>query len=215
MAVSGRRSNRPPAPATIEEPTVWTSEAPKVSAAWISRPRVGETACGDAVLVLARGESVLMIVVDALGHGPNAAAVSHAAIEWVRSTPSATTVLEITNGLHRALQASRGAAALVVSMSATGVEACGVGNVDLRSSTGRLPFVLTPGVLGVRLRAARSSRIEAPVKDRFIIFSDGISSRFDLRAAASLTPAEVASLLFTKHRHTHDDSSVLVADVAL
>lgn len=212
MGVSRGRSNRPP---SLEEPTTWTCETPRVSAAWISRPRVGETVNGDGVVIVQRGDAALLVVVDALGHGPHAAKIAHAAVEWVRETPAATTVLDVTNGLHRALQASRGAAALVLSASPAGIEACGVGNVDLRSVSGRLPFVLTPGVLGVRLRAPRSSRVEAPMSDRFVLYSDGISGRFDLRTTASLTPAELATSIFAKHRHAHDDSSVLVVDVVI
>lgn len=212
MGVSGRRSTRPP---PHIEPNVWTSELPQVSAAWISRPRAGEIESGDGVVILQREGAVLLVVVDALGHGPNAAKVAHAALEWLRATPASASVTDIVQGLHRALHASRGAAALVVSASASGLEACGVGNVDLRSASGRLPFVLTPGVLGVRLRAPRSSRIAVPLTDRFVLFSDGISGRFDLKATAGLSPSELASLIFAKHRHTHDDSSVLVVDVVL
>ncbi|MCW5812992.1 MAG: SpoIIE family protein phosphatase [Labilithrix sp.] len=194
---------------------MWSAEAPRVTAAWISRPRVGEVESGDDVIVLERRDAVFLVVVDALGHGPNAARVARAATEWVRSTTDAATVLDISNGLHRALQGSRGAAALVVAASAAGVEACGVGNVDLRSVSGRLPFVLTPGVLGVRLRSPRSCRVDAPVAERFVMFSDGISGRFDLKALAAMSPGEAATHVFAKHRHSHDDSTVLVADVAL
>jgi negative regulator of sigma-B (phosphoserine phosphatase) len=186
-----------------------------VSAAWISRPRVGEIENGDGVIALERGDGALIVVVDALGHGPSASKVAHAATEWVRGTPAARSVLEVMNGLHRALTASRGAAALAFSASSDGIEACGVGNVELRSASGRLPFVLTPGVLGVRLRAPRAPRIDKPVTDRFVMFSDGISGRFDLKATASMSPPELAMHLFAKHRHSHDDSTVLVADVVL
>lgn len=212
MGVIGRRSNPP---AMREEPKTWSCEAPRVSAAWITRPRVGEIESGDDVTIVTRAEAVFIVVIDALGHGSNAAKVAHAAIQWVRTTETAASVLDLTNGLHRALQGSRGAASLVFAASERGVEACGVGNVDLRSYSGRLPFVLTPGVIGVRLRTARSSRSEAPLVDRFVLFSDGISGRFDLKAHASLAPAELAALLFAKHRHSHDDSTVVVVDVAL
>lgn len=206
------RSSRPP---TWAEPTTWSAEAPRVSAAWISRPRIGEQENGDDVVVIQRGDAILVVVVDALGHGPAAAKVAHAATEWVRATSAATTVLDVTNGLHRALQASRGAAALVFSVSPTQIEACGVGNVDLRSASGKLPFVLTPGVLGVRLRQPRSCSTAGPLRDRFVLFSDGISGRFDLKAHAGFAPSELAAHIFAKHRHEHDDSTVFVLDVAV
>jgi hypothetical protein len=75
--------------------------------------------------------------------------------------------------------------------------------------------VLTPGVVGVRLRSPRVSSASAPLTDRFVMFSDGISGRFDLKATTALSPADLASHIFAKHRHSHDDSTVAVVDVTL
>lgn len=209
-----RRSHPPPPP---EEPVVWSAEAGDgaagVSLAWVSRPRVGESESGDGVVVRRLGSAILVAVIDALGHGPRAAEVGRASMEWLASA-EASDATSVVQGLHRELRGSRGAAALVFLVSAGELEVCSVGNVELRSQTGRLPFVLTPGVLGVRLRQPRSCRIAPPLSDRFVLFSDGISSRFDLKSLRSQSPRELAAHLFAFHRHTHDDSTVVVVDVA-
>ena len=99
-------------------------------------------------------------------------------------------------------------------ISTKGLEACSVGNVELRSGTGKLPFVLTPGVLGVRLRQPKICVSPSPIADRFVLHSDGISGRFDLKAHRALAPPAVATHIFGAHRHAHDDATVVVVDVA-
>jgi negative regulator of sigma-B (phosphoserine phosphatase) len=211
-----RRSNRP---AKLEQPMLWASSperySPRLSIAWISRPRVGETVCGDAVLVREHGNDggVLVALIDALGHGPKAADVAQTSTEWLGSTASSgDNAPALVHGLHRALSGSRGAAALIVLFTSKGVEACSVGNVELRT-TGKLPFVLTPGVLGVRLRPPRICFADGPINDRFVAYSDGISGRFDLKSLRSYSPSELATHIFATHRHEHDDASVVVIDV--
>jgi negative regulator of sigma-B (phosphoserine phosphatase) len=208
-----RRSNRPPP--LLDAPTTWTSEEPRVSLAWISRPRVGEIENGDRVIVRRRGSGVLVVVVDALGHGPKAASVAASANELVNALPEADGVTDVIDGLHQALTGQRGAAALAFFVSNAGVEACSVGNVELRAKAGRLPLVLTAGVLGVRLRSPRTVKTVAPCEERFVFYSDGISGRFDLKAQGPLTPSELATHIFKNHRHTHDDSTVVVADLSV
>ena len=216
MTNGPRRSNHPPKP---EQASTWVSAddgAPRVSMAWITRPRVGEVVSGDAVIVSQHNKSVMISVIDALGHGPKAADVAQTCTEWLGTTARGEMAAAgVVQGLHRALHGSRGAAALVLLLTTKGVEACSVGNVELRSSTGKLPFVLTPGVLGVRLRAPRSAFAAAPLSDRFVAYSDGISGRFDLKSMRAQSPAELAVYLFNTHRYDHDDASVVVIDVEL
>ncbi len=209
--IGTRRSQRPPGP---EQPSVWDGDA-GYSVAWISRPRVGELVCGDAVVVRPHGAALLVAVIDALGHGPPAATVAQMATEWLESKPTGNETAEaLVNGLHGALRGSRGAAVLVLILSSRGIEACSVGNVELRSSTGNLPFVLTPGVLGQRLRNPKVSFTPPTSLERFVLFTDGISGRFDLKSLKAHPAPELASHLFASNRHAHDDASVVVVDVA-
>lgn len=209
-----RRSTRPP---ELVPPDSWISDTdgvvPSVSVAWISRPRSGEVLNGDAVVVRRIGGTVLVALIDALGHGPKAAEVARTSVAWL-SDASEGEALDLVHGLHKALQGSRGAAALVLTVSASGLDACSVGNVELRSSNNRLPFVLTPGVLGVRLRQPKICSSRLPITDRMVLYSDGISGRFDLRSFRSHSPSELATHIFGSHRHVHDDATVVVVDLA-
>ncbi|HVH47484.1 MAG TPA: phosphoserine phosphatase [Labilithrix sp.] len=214
MSSGIKRSLRPAQP---EQATVWAAKGTgllKVSAAWISRPREGESVCGDAVVVREQGAGVLLALIDALGHGPKAAEVADVSTHWLASAPPDDGAPGIIQGLHRALHGSRGAAGLIVVVSPKGIEACSVGNVELRSTTNKLPFVLTPGVLGVRLRQPRTSFAAAPIAERFVLFSDGISGRFDLRGLRDRSTSDAATYIFANHRHAHDDATVIVVDVA-
>ncbi|MBX3259287.1 MAG: phosphoserine phosphatase [Labilithrix sp.] len=195
---------------------VWASEieAPRVSVAWLSRPRVGEIVSGDAVVVRQIGDAVLVAVIDALGHGPKAAEVADRSSEFFESVELTDGAPSLVRGLHERLQGSRGAAALIVVVSRTGVEACSVGNVELRSASGTLPFVLTPGVLGLRLRHPKICSSPGYLADRLVLYSDGISGRFDLKTLRAHAPPELASHIFASHRHEHDDATVVVVDVA-
>ena len=54
----------------------------------------------------------------------------------------------------------------------------------------------------------------APSAERFVLFTDGISGRFDLKSLRSHSSAELATHIFASHRHSHDDASVVVVDVS-
>lgn len=212
MSTSHRRSD--PVLPKEPPPRIWSSEstsAVRVSAAWMTRPRAGESVSGDAVVVRPASGGVLIAVVDALGHGPKAAEVAAASTGYLEAA-SHDTISGFVDGLHEALEGTRGAAALLLHVSASGLEVCSVGNVELRSSNAKHPFVLSPGVLGVRLRKPKICSWAAS-GERFVLFSDGISGRFDLKALRTQPPADVASHIFATHRHKHDDATVVVVDV--
>lgn len=201
----------------VAAPNLWTSEhrkdLPRVSIAWVSSPYPGEAENGDAVCVRELGTSILVAVVDALGHGDQAARVAQTSIEWLRAAEGGATTASLVDGLHGTLKNSRGAAALVMTLSSKGIEACSVGNVTLRSHTGKVSFVLTPGVLGVRMRGPKVCGSPS-MTDRLVLFTDGISSRFDIHALRGQSTSDAASHIFKKHRHLHDDSTVVVVDIA-
>lgn len=215
MSTSPRRSNRPPQHHDGAAPTVWSSiDSPQVSIAWLTAPRVGEFVSGDAVLVRhieATSKAVLVGVIDALGHGPKAAVVADSSVDYLAHN-SHSGVSGYIAGLHENLQGTRGAAALLLLVSATTLEFCSVGNIELRSNVAKLPFVLTPGVVGVRLRQPKVAAVPA-IAERFVAYSDGISGRFDLRTLQGRSPSELASHIFATHRRSHDDATVVVIDV--
>lgn len=177
--------------------------------------REGERACGDAVVVRRESELTMLAVIDALGHGEKAQEVAVQAIAWLDRVALSQGVETIMTGLHQELRQSRGACALVCILGPGYVEGCSVGNVELRSMKARYPFALTPGVLGHRLHKPRvfHTNIARGEKDRMLLFSDGISGRFDLRATQALSTADACHAIFEQQRRSHDDATLLVADI--
>jgi negative regulator of sigma-B (phosphoserine phosphatase) len=180
----------------------------------LSLPKDGETQNGDAVLIREEGSRVLLALVDALGHGPGASAVAAVAVAELEAAPLDGGLAAILDRLHRGLRNSRGAAALVCTIDGAGrLEACSVGNVELRSVGTRLPVTLTPGILGAKVRSFRIFSAQLAKGDRLVAFSDGISARSDLAQTRGIAPAQLCELLMRELRRPHDDATVLVADM--
>jgi negative regulator of sigma-B (phosphoserine phosphatase) len=178
----------------------------------IVEARAGEGACGDIAVVRTDGARTLLAVIDALGHGKNAEEVAIAARDWLVGAALDAGVEELVRGLHGELRGTRGACGLVCIVDETSIEGCSVGNVEMRWSKSRPAFVLTPGVLGHRIERPRIFRMQPSSAERVVLFTDGISARFDLRQLGSLSTAEACRAIFTHHRRPHDDATVLVAD---
>jgi len=185
----------------------------KVVVAHHSLPCVGEHANGDRAV--ARSDNLgraLFGVIDGLGHGPNAEAVALTACSLLEQVPLDVPLLDVMERLHAALAGSRGAAATICRLELDVLEACAVGNVDLRSGDQRFPLVFSAGILGVNVRKFRLC--SAPVqRARYIVFSDGISSRVSTDAIRQLTPEDACHFIMDNHRRDTDDATILVADV--
>ena len=180
----------------------------------IVRPRAGEVACGDGVLVRDDGSRTLLALVDALGHGPAAAEVTAAALECLSRVAIAAGPIAVLSELHAALRGTRGAAAMVCVLERDRLFGCGVGNVDLRTDPTSVPAVLCPGILGGSVRAFRAFEGAAPAGTRVVLFSDGVSStRLRLEDLRALDAEKACRAIFDRCAYFHDDASVLVADV--
>jgi hypothetical protein len=179
-----------------------------------SLPCVGELANGDrAVARTDDGGRALFGVIDGLGHGPHAEAVSLTALRVLEEVALDLPLLDIMENLHQSLAGSRGAAATVCRIQSDLLEACAVGNVDLRSADVRFPLVFSAGILGSNVRKFRLCSAPLVGPARFIVFSDGISSRVDTEEIRQLTPEDACHFIMGKHRRDRDDATILVADV--
>lgn len=184
----------------------------KLLCAHATRPRVGESVNGDAVVQRISESGGLFAVVDALGHGPVAAAVAETATRYLQAVPLGTEMQKILVGLHAALRASRGAAAMVCTIDGDKVYGCGVGNVELRITGGEVPVVLSPGVLGGTVRSFRYFHGKLHSRSRLVLFSDGVSARFQLDSLRHLGPRELCERLVLDHGRSHDDATALAVD---
>lgn len=179
-------------------------------------PCRGETRSGDVAVVRHDGDWTLFAVIDALGHGPNAADVADRAAHHLEHVPFAgRDVGEVVHELGEALRGTRGAAGLLClwhgpSQELTG---CGVGNVELRAVGTRVPALLSPGVLGAPIRRLHPFGAVLRAPTTLFVCSDGVSSRLALADLVAAHPdaAALCAAALAIGRKQQDDATVLVA----
>lgn len=184
-----------------------------------ARPIQGERECGDLEVVAAFDGGVLLAVIDGLGHGHEAAAVSAAAARVLIADPGLSPA-KLVERCHEALRGSRGVALLVVSLF-TRAGQCrwtGVGNVEgvryhrrPAFTSGRDALISTPGVVGYRMPTLRERQIDLAVNDVVVMATDGVSPRFTEDAVVDGTPDALASEILLRYGRASDDALVLVA----
>lgn len=184
--------------------------------AGISVPKEGEEECGDAWTVRAVDDTVLVLVVDGIGHGPDAARAARAAVKAFEGTTLATPA-EIVELLHNALRPTRGA---TIGVAALGlgtdeVRYVGVGNIAA-SIAGDGPsrhLVSHNGTAGREMRKIQEFRYPWQPEAVLVMASDGVSTRWDFDAypgLASRHPAVVAGVLYRDFGRRRDDATVVV-----
>jgi len=186
----------------------------KLDVAHRSRPCVGETLNGDAVWVGTWIHRPAFAVFDASGHGPEAHEAASTACRVLERWDGTPDLLGVAERLHRELHGTRGSAALVALLDQQVLRGFGVGNVELRALDRTISALLTPGILGVRLRR-RVHVFEIPLRvgDRLMVCSDGVRGRIEREYHQGLSPADLCDSLIRDHSRPHDDATVLVADV--
>lgn len=191
-----------------------------------NRPCVGETVSGDAVWLGEWIHRPVFAVFDASGHGPEAHETAKLACDVLARWDGTPDFPALAARLHADLHGTRGTAVLVgvldhvhtSGLAGAPREAIlrgfGVGNVELRALDRTISALLTPGILGIRLRR-RIHVFEIPLRagDRLMVCSDGIRGRFERDYHQGLSPADLCDSLIRDHSRPHDDATVLVADV--
>lgn len=186
----------------------------KVEMQHVNVPCRGEVVSGDLVLWHAEAERAVLVVVDALGHGPKAAAVAEKVADRFDEVRAAHSVEDVLTDLDDHLRGTRGAAVLACVFGRGEVEVCSVGNVDMRGVGVAARVLLTPGVVGVgRLPRFRTSRMPLPAPARVVAFSDGVSGRFDPSAYVDVPAPQMCRELLEAHGKEHDDATVAVVDL--
>jgi anti-sigma regulatory factor (Ser/Thr protein kinase) len=176
----------------------------------------GEHECGDAwMLDIAPGRLTAMLV-DGLGHGPEAAMAAGAAMATFQEVLADPPELMLA-AMHTALRPTRGAATsvAVIDEARRTVRFCGVGNVDGRILTADSNRHLVPqnGIVGHTMPRAQCDDVPWPTAGRLVLHSDGISSRWQADRYPGLLarhPALLAGVLFRDCARERDDATVIV-----
>src|SRR5262249_44389299 len=118
-------------------------------------PKAGETVSGDDWMLLSKGGRHALLVVDGLGHGPDAAAAARTALLAAQSAQQLVAV-DLVAQMHDALRATRGAAASVAVLQPERALCtyCGIGNIaaSIRSNGTSRCMVSHNGILGHQVR---------------------------------------------------------------
>ncbi len=181
-------------------------------------PYPGESVSGDVHVVRPFSGGVLLAVVDALGHGQEAAATARAAADTL-TRYAQEPVGSVLRRCHDALARTRGAVVGLASLdvAATTVTWLGVGNVEgvllpaNPSERGRAHLIPLRGTVGADLPQARPELLRVAAGDTLVFATDGIRSEFAEAPLAKGTPQQVADTILSRYGKGTDDALVLVA----
>lgn len=200
-----------------ERPPVDTGQSRfEVGAVHVSK--TGEMVCGDDWGWRQRNGRLSIFIADGLGHGLYAHEAATAAIR-VFATGHEQTPRMLISDVHAALRPTRGAA---VAMLAVDLERrtgafSGLGNISgqiLLPSGGRHNMVSHNGTAGHAAGRIDEFNYPVPPQATIVMFSDGLTTRWDLGAYPGLTsksPALIAGVLYRDHSRGRDDVTVVVA----
>jgi anti-sigma regulatory factor (Ser/Thr protein kinase) len=179
-------------------------------------PLAGESASGDAWVVAASGQRLALMVVDGLGHGPEAAKAASAAVDTLVLQPGLQPSEQI-EVCHVALRPTRGAALAIALLdpAAQLLHFAGVGNISacIVDAGTRRQLVSHNGIVGHNLRKVQQFSLPCPPGALVILASDGINTQWDLEQYYGLSacaPALIAAVLLRDFARSRDDASVLV-----
>ena len=208
---------------TLIRADFWPDRCPSSTAerhlhiAAVSEPVQGEIECGDGWGYRRFPDSLVLMVVDGLGHGAFAAEAAREA-ERILADAKTDSPLQILQDIHDALKKTRGAAVAVARIQEGKglISYAGVGNIS--------GCVVSPGVS--RSMASHNGTVghHMPRVQEFtypwnadsvvILHSDGLTSRWDLERYPGIWtkhPSLISAVLHRDFWRKRDDVTVLVA----
>ena len=206
-SLPGRAAPAPDAPAPCDSGLEWAAAI---------RPCIGERLSGDTVYYEQRESTLVVALIDGLGHGPDAHSAATAASDalaerWLPDVVSALRLVAATCSSNHGVVAG----VAVIDARDGALTYAGVGNVAARvlSPRGSRVFVSANGVLGqTYARPPVQSSILAG-DEMLVLHSDGVSGTFDdtfTTRLLSCGPAAAARMSIRVLGRSHDDCGVLV-----
>lgn len=193
-----------------------TPDADPFEVGAVSVPKPGEEVCGDGWAVARQPDGLVVLVVDGLGHGPDAAQAAEMAVR-VFLKERAVAPEDAIQVIHDALRSTRGAAVAIAEIDCERrlVRFSGVGNIGgwVLSGGQSRSMVSHHGTAGVAVRKVAEFTYPWPERSLLVMHSDGIGSRWNLDAYPGLAvrhPALVAGVLYRDFARGRDDATVVV-----
>lgn len=185
----------------------------------VSEPMHGEEECGDGWGFRRFADSVVLMVLDGLGHGVLAA---EAAREGERILAKAQTdsPLTILQDVHDALRKTRGAAVAVARINEGKglVSFAGVGNISAAIISPGLSRSLAShnGTVGHHMPRVQEFTYPWDANSILVMHSDGLASRWDLDRYPGIWskhPSVISAMLHRDFCRRRDDVTVLAAKI--
>ena len=174
---------------------------------------------GDLHVVVHFADGALVALMDGLGHGPEAAAASIAAVPILEAY-AGDPVPTLVQRCHEGLRKTRGVAMSLASFDSrhSSMTWIGVGNVDgvLLRIGGQAKrrgeaIALRGGVVGYRLPPLHADTLPVSQGDTLVMSTDGIRSGFTTDLAIEHGPQEIAESILARFAKGSDDAHVVVA----
>jgi len=176
--------------------------------------------CGDTGLCAFGRNECLGIVIDVLGHGPEAhevAVLADAYLEEYADLP----LLDLMEGLHAKLQGTRGCGASMCRLELeTGLmQFCGVGNITCRIFSEESQRIIPQdGIIGYMMPTPKVKEVQLRIGDVVMLYSDGVKEHFEIYDHPGLltgSARDVVCRVMNSFSKKDDDSSCLVLRYSL
>ena len=174
---------------------------------------------GDCYAVELIHSGALLVVVDGLGHGKQAAESAKLAVSTV-CEHTENSIPSIFVRCHEQLKGTRGVVMSLALFNAADrtMTWAGIGNVEgllfrrrIDSAARSNSLMLGSGVIGYRLPHVRASTNTVSPGDFVILSTDGIRTGFDKGLNLRSPPQQIADSILASHGRDDDDALVLVA----
>ncbi|MCG9681254.1 serine/threonine-protein phosphatase [Vibrio sp. Isolate23] len=177
-------------------------------------PYFGELETGDGFFIQEFSEALLVVIIDALGHGSKAAKLARE-IEHFLEEHGCEDVEWLMTELHRVFLGSIGAAVTIVFFDAIHKSAngIGIGNTLVRQlASEKRSFPAQPGIVGEMLPTLRPFQFTFADGDVFMFTTDGIKENIngDLLPNANYETVESLSSKFIESfSKPYDDATAI------
>lgn len=199
---------------------IWATGNTDLRSEWdigvVCLPIASEEEPGDDWASVSMPHSLNLMVADGLGHGPDAARASRAAVNVLLQSTEASPA-DVLSETHRALAGTRGAAVAIAQISESGEQLrfCGVGNIEACIMDGDVSrhMVSHNGIVGSNIRKLQEFTFPWMPESMLVMHSDGLGTRWDVSKYPGLVlchPAVIAGILYRDFVRRRDDVTVLV-----
>lgn len=175
-----------------------------------------DPACGDVWEVAIAGRRVSVLMIDGLGHGPEAEDAAMAGARAFNREPFADPGV-LLDDIHHDMRGSRGGAVALAQFDGETdrLRFIGIGNIGATLLGEDRPRGLPshPGIVGLQYRKVAAVDYPQCAGQLLIMYSDGLQSRWNLRDYPGLMyrhPAIIAAVLHRDYCRGRDDVTVLV-----